>query len=153
MANDENLNKGKNTQFNNRSGEEAARAKECGRKGGKASGASRNFRKAFDDLMAGKVMGEKQNQILDLMNVEEGSRTYWTLVMSRIILDATAGNTGAQRILMEFSGEKPEDKRRAAELKLRREIFEYQKNGSTNPAGNELMESLLAMEMKHDGVE
>ena len=122
-------------------------------KAGKASAAKRNFRKAFEDLMAGKVTGEKQNQILDIMNVEEGSRTYWTLVMSRIILDATAGNTGAQKILMEFSGEKPEDKRREAELKLRREIFEYQKNGSTNPVGNELMESLLAMETKHDGVE
>ena len=129
-------------------------AKKNGAKGGKASVRSRNFRKALDELLSGKVLGEKQNQMLDLMNVEEGSRDHWRLVLARIILDAEAGNTGAQRLLLEYSGERPADKQREEEIRLRREMFEYQKNGNTNTTGNELMESLIEMEKRiHDTVE
>ncbi len=77
--------------------------------------------------MSGEVKGEKGLALLESFGVEKGSRDHWKLVMARIIADAENGNTGAQRLLLEYSGDRPQDKIKEKDYKLRKQIFEYQK--------------------------
>lgn len=124
MPNEENLKKGKATQF--RSGEEAAKA---GRKGGIASGVSRSFRSAVK-----KRIKEHPELIQDALDMLEGR-----------MLD---GDLKAFELFLELSGESAKQMEitlKKQELKLKKDMLQ------TGAAGEAELPQLFAALQTEDG--
>lgn len=107
MANNENLKKGKATQF--KSGEQAANA---GRKGGIKSGqakkAKKNMRQIAQTLLSSPVSKDMKNVKNDLerMGIEPTEQTYQAAIVARLVGNAMAtGDVGKIRYLQEMIGE------------------------------------------------
>lgn len=110
MANNENLKKGKATQF--KSGEQAARA---GRKGGIKSGqtkkAKKNMRQLAQSLLASPVSKDMKNVKADLerMGIDPTEQTYQAAIVARLVGNAMAtGDVGKIRYLQEMAGDQEE---------------------------------------------
>lgn len=104
MANEQNLEKGKATQF--KSGEEAAKA---GAKGGIASGEAKRARKTLRE--------ELLLLLSDDVTDKKGNKMKAQAAMSAAILkQALTGNTKAFEIIRDTIGEKPVDKVMIAEV-------------------------------------
>jgi hypothetical protein len=104
---DENLKKGKDTQF--KSGEKAAKS---GRKGGIASGESKRARKSLreelETLLAANVIDKDTGQPKD--------ETVQTAISVALIKEALKGDTKAYEIIRDTIGEKPAQKVVAADI-------------------------------------
>lgn len=104
MANEQNLEKGKATQF--KSGEQAAKA---GAKGGIASGEAKRARKTLRE--------ELLLLLSDDVTDKKGNKIQAQAAMSAAILkQALTGNTKAFEIIRDTIGEKPVDKVMIAEV-------------------------------------
>lgn len=125
MANEENLKKGKATQF--RGGEETVRS---GQKGGVASGASRRRRKAMKqavDSLLGAGLNTGESEFLKLVkprllalgiNVEDA--TYQDVLLAGMMLQAMKGDVRAAEFIRDTVGENPALALKKQELKLRK---------------------------------
>ena len=103
MANEENLKKGKDTQF--RSGEEAAR---YGAKGGKKSGESRTInaemRKRLEQIVKMTLKEGKADKIKNLADAKGANLTVSDALLVKLVTMALGGNIKAMGKLMELIG-------------------------------------------------
>lgn len=103
MANEENLKKGKDTQF--RSGEEAARN---GAKGGKKSGESRTInaemKKRLEQIVKMTLKEGKADKIKNLADAKGANLTISDALLVKLVTMALSGNIKAMNKLMELLG-------------------------------------------------
>ncbi len=103
MANEENLKKGKDTQF--RSGEEAAKN---GAKGGKRSGEVRSMnaemRKRLEQIVKMTLKDGKADKIKNLADAKGANLTISDALLVKLVTMALAGNIKAMNKLMELLG-------------------------------------------------
>ena len=125
MANEENLKKGKATQF--QSGEEAAKS---GQKGGVASGASRRRRKAMKqavNTLLGAGLDTSEGEFLEIirlrlmaLGINEEDATFQDVLLAGIMLKAMKGDVRAAEFIRDTVGENPTLAIRKQELQLRK---------------------------------
>ena len=125
MANEENLKKGKATQF--QSGEEAAKS---GQKGGVASGASRRRRKAMKqavNTLLGAGLDTSAGEFLEIirprlmaLGINEEDATFQDVLLAGIMLKAMKGDVRAAEFIRDTVGENPTLAIRKQELQLRK---------------------------------
>ena len=120
MANNENLEKGKATQF--QSGEEAARN---GRKGGIASGASkrrkRSLKEAADLYLSLPVTDKRRMNQLKRKTLEADDIDNQMAMIVGLTEKATAGDARAAKVILEMLGA---DSGQCDELRKARELLE-----------------------------
>lgn len=125
MANEENLKKGKATQFQR--GENAAKS---GQKGGVASGASRRRRSAMKktvDALLGSGLNAAEGDFLELvkprllaLGIDAEDATYQDVLLAGIMLKAMKGDVRAAEFIRDTVGENPALAIRKQELQLRK---------------------------------
>ena len=125
MANEENLKKGKATQF--QSGEEAAKS---GQKGGVASGASRRRRKAMKqavNTLLGAGLDTSEGEFLEIirprlmaLGINEEDATFQDVLLAGIMLKAMKGDVRAAEFIRDTVGENTTLAIRKQELQLRK---------------------------------
>ena len=125
MANEENLKKGKATQF--QSGEEAAKS---GQKGGVASGASRRRRKAMKqavNTLLGAGLDTSEGEFLEIirprlmaLGINEEDATFQDVLLAGIMLKAMKGDVRAAEFIRDTVGENHTLAIRKQELQLRK---------------------------------
>lgn len=130
MANEENLKKGKATQF--QSGEEAARN---GQKGGVASGASRRRRKAMKqtvNTLLGTGLNADAGEFLEIikprllaLGIDEEDATYQDVLLAGIMLKAMKGDVRAAEFIRDTAGESPALAVRKQELQMRKSELKF----------------------------
>lgn len=143
MANEENLKKGKATQF--RSGEEAARN---GQKGGVASGASRRRRKAMKqtvntllgaglDAGEGEFLEEIIKPRLLALGIDVEDATYQDVLLAGVMLKAMKGDVRAAEFIRDTVGENPVLALRKQELQLRKNELKFRQEQASKKAGSD----------------
>lgn len=133
MANEKNLEKGKATRI--QSGEEAARK---GRKGGKASGASRRRHKSLQEtmLMVSKLplddigLNRAKRTGVDITGVDEYDMTAITAVVLGQVRAAANGNSQAAQVVAEWMDLATKHKRDQLEIEKLKAEIDRLKNGS-----------------------
>ncbi len=137
MANEENLKKGKATQF--QSGEEAARS---GQKGGVASGASRRRRRAMKkavDTLLGAGLDAGEGEFLEeivkprllALGIDVEDATYQDVLLAGIMLKAMKGDVRAAEFIRDTVGENPTLAFRKQELQLRKNELKFKQEQAT----------------------
>lgn len=110
MANENNLEKGKATQFDKRSGEELAK---ISKKGGKASAKKRQQNKTFkeiiDKFLNGNVSDKELKQKMIKSGFADEEINNKAVTVFALWKEATRGNTKAFELLRDTVGEKPKD--------------------------------------------
>lgn len=150
MANEENLKKGKATQF--QSGEEAARN---GQKGGVASGASRRRKKTMRqtvtallgaglDAGESKFIEEKIKPRLLALGIDVKDATYQDAFLAGILLKAMKGDVRAAEFIRDIAGDSPHLQIKKQELKLRKEELQFKREQEVKKSEGETMEAQLA---------
>ena len=168
MANEENLKRGKATQF--RSGEEAART---GQKGGKNSGETRRRKKAMRQaaamLLNTPVPANRQTkpmavikELLDVFGHSGEGVTYQDILLTGIMLKAMKGDVRAAEFIRDTAGESPALQIRDEELQLHKEEFQLHREeqnckreqlagAEASGAENNLLQAILeAVEINTD---
>lgn len=145
MANEENLKKGKATQF--QSGEEAARN---GQKGGVASGASRRRRKAMKqtvNTLLGAGLNADAGEFLELikprllaLGIDAEDATYQDILLAGIMMKAMKGDVRAAEFIRDTVGENPALAIRKQELQLRKSELKFRQEQATKKTESELGE-------------
>jgi len=119
MANNENL-----VPFNKRS---VSEARECGRKGGKASGEARrkkaDFRKTLNALLTAEIDSPEWTPILEAMGLES---TLEAAVNAAMIREALMGNVKAYEAIAKYSGQMSKADSDMEEQKVRTEYLKAQ---------------------------
>lgn len=136
MANEENLKKGKATQF--QSGEEAAKS---GQKGGVASGASRRRRKAMKqavNTLLGAGLDTSEGEFLEIirprlmaLGINEEDATFQDVLLAGIMLKAMKGDVRAAEFIRDTVGENPALAIRKQELQLRKSELKFKQEQAT----------------------
>lgn len=143
MANEKNLEKGKATRI--QSGEEAARK---GRKGGKASGASRRRHKSLQEtmLMVSKLplddigLNRAKRTGVDTSGVDEYDMTALTAVVLGQVRAAANGNSQAAQVVAEWMDLATKHKRDQLEIeKLKAEIDRLKMGSGMGDQDNEFL--------------
>jgi len=143
MANEKNLEKGKATRI--QSGEEAARK---GRKGGKASGASRRRHKSLQEtmLMVSKLplddigLNRAKRTGIDITGVDEYDMTALTAVVLGQVRAAANGNSQAAQVVAEWMDLATKHKRDQLEIeKLKAEIDRLKMGSGMGDQDNEFL--------------
>jgi len=139
MANEENLKKGKATQF--QSGEEAARS---GQKGGVACGASRRRRRAMKkavDILLGAGLDTGEGEFLEIvkprllaLGIHVEDATYQDVLLAGIMLKAMKGDVRAAEFIRDTVGENPALAIRKQELQLRKNELKFKQEQMTKKA-------------------
>lgn len=139
MANEENLKRGKATQFQD--GEEAARN---GHKGGVASGASRRRRKAMKqavNTLLGAGLDTSEGEFLDIikprlqaLGIDVDDATYQDVLLAGIMLKAMKGDVRAAEFIRDTVGENPALAIRKQELQLRKSELKFRQEQATKKA-------------------
>ncbi len=139
MANEENLKKGKATQF--QSGEEAAKS---GQKGGVASGASRRRRKAMKqavNTLLGAGLDTSEGEFLEIirprlmaLGINEEDATFQDVLLAGIMLKAMKGDVRAAEFIRDTVGENPALAIRKQELQLRKSELKFKQEQATKKA-------------------
>lgn len=139
MANEENLKKGKATQF--QSGEEAARN---GQKGGVASGASRRRRKAMKqtvNTLLGAGLNADAGEFLELikprllaLGIDVEDATYQDILLAGIMMKAMKGDVRAAEFIRDIAGESPALNLKKQELQLRKSELKFKQEQATKKA-------------------
>lgn len=139
MANEENLKKGKATQF--QSGEEAAKS---GQKGGVASGASRRRRKAMKqavNTLLGAGLDTSEGEFLEVirprlmaLGINEEDATFQDVLLAGIMLKAMKGDVRAAEFIRDTVGENPALAIRKQELQLRKSELKFKQEQATKKA-------------------
>lgn len=129
MANEENLKKGKATQF--KSGEEQ---KKLSSEAGKASGRSKRRKKALKQrLIAAMECGVENDtarKIARTIGVAPEDATNYDVIVARLVLQAFKGDTRAMQMIFEYLGETPAEKRAEKEEKRAEKAFKERENGA-----------------------
>lgn len=131
MANEENLKKGKATQF--QSGEEAARN---GHKGGVASGVSKRRKKTMHqtvnalldaglDVGENKFIEEKIKPRLLALGIDAEDATYRDAFVVGILLKAMKGDVRAAEFIRDIAEESPALNLKKQELRLRKNELKF----------------------------
>lgn len=132
MANNENL-----VPFNKRS---VSEARECGRKGGKASGKTRrkkaDFRKTLNALLTAEIDSPEWTPVLEAMGLES---TLEAAVNAAMIREALMGNVKAYEAIAKYSGQTDKTDGDMEEQKARTEHLKAQarKTEKDMPDGTE----------------
>lgn len=139
MANEENLKRGKATQF--QSGEEAAKS---GQKGGVASGASRRRRKAMKqavNTLLGAGLDTSEGEFLEIirprlmaLGIDEEDATFQDVLLAGIMLKAMKGDVRAAEFIRDTVGENPALAIRKQELQLRKSELKFKQEQATKRA-------------------
>lgn len=108
--------------MNKRSGKEAST---FGKRGGVASGVSRRKKKQIKTLITELLNGEPDPmETIGMLDIPfDGELTNAALLVKALYDKAKAGDVKAFETIMKYSGEDPDQKRKDAELKLKRELL------------------------------
>lgn len=143
MANNENL-----IPFSKRSVREA---RECGRKGGKASGEARrkkaDFRKALNALLTAEIDNPEWTPLLEAMGLDS---TLEAAVNAAMIREALAGNVKAYEAIAKYSGQSPEPEENIRNREADTELKQARKQAVTGE--NETDEALDKLDQILKGV-
>lgn len=151
MANEKNLEKGKATRI--RSGEEAARK---GRKGGKASGASRRRHKSLQEtmLMVSKLplddigLNRARRTGVKLDDVDEYDMTALTAVVLGQVRAAANGNSQAAQVVAEWMDLATKHKKDQLEIEKLKAEIERLRAGQDSADDDQVLQFIEGM--KHD---
>ena len=151
MANEENLKKGKKTQF--KSGENAARN---GRKGGIASGVSKrrkkNLKNRIQEALGCSVqLGEVKDLIRSMGMDSDDATNYDALVARLLVLAIGKGDTQAIKMILDYGGETPGEKRAEKEEKRRAKEFDVKMKAIENLDKDNDAVLQFVNGMKHNG--
>lgn len=159
MANEENLKKGKATQF--KSGKNAV---ENGRKAGVASGVARRRKRAMRQAAAALLdtpipltersafMATVKN-LLKTFGQDPENATYQDTMLASILLEAIKGDVRAAEFIRDTAGESPVLDIRKAELKLRHEELDFKREQLTGAAASGVKNNLLEAIMQTEEVD
>lgn len=151
MANEKNLEKGKATRI--RSGEEAARK---GRKGGKASGASRRRHKSLQEtmLMVSKLplddigLNRARRAGVKIDDVDEYDMTALTAVVLGQVRAAANGNSQAAQVVAEWMNLATKHKKDQLEIEKLKAEIERLRAGQDSADDDQVLQFIEGM--KHD---
>lgn len=151
MANEKNLEKGKATRI--RSGEEAARK---GRKGGKASGASRRRHKSLQEtmLMVSKLplddigLNRARRAGVKIDDVDEYDMTALTAVVLGQVRAAANGNSQAAQVVAEWMDLATKHKKDQLEIEKLKAEIERLRAGQDSADDDQVLQFIEGM--KHD---
>lgn len=126
-----------------------AEQKEIAKKGGVKSGESRRRKRAFKQLAKQYLDADTNCTELRSELVAHGFDNDFSNAAALIMVigkEAFSGNLRAAEMLIRLSGEDPEEKRKDAELKLKREMMQIQKTRYA-PRGTDIEDLSCVWEM------
>jgi hypothetical protein len=134
--NDENLKKGKATQF--KAGEEQA---SIARKGGIASGQARKKKRDAQqaaNFVLSLAPSEGNMRNLELLGMtEDDNVSNMEVIMARLALKAIGGDVNAARLLVEISGGTAKDKNERAYIKIEKDKLKLEQQRAEQEFGAE----------------